>query len=48
MHKAAWTPVIGELLLPRAEDDNEHDDAVAVVKGGDVVGYVPSRVACSS
>ena len=41
MHKAVWTPVIGELLLPRAADDNEHDDhAVTVVKGGDVVGYV--------
>ena len=36
-----WTPVIGELLVLRAEDNNEHNDhAVAVVKGGDVVGHV--------
>ena len=49
VYKAVWTPVIGELLSLRAEDNNEHDDhAVAVVKGGDVVGHVPwaiSRVA---
>lgn len=45
LYKTVWTPVIGELLPLRAEDDNEHDDhAVAVVKAGDVVGHVPRAI----
>ena len=49
IYKVVWTPVIGELLPLRAEDNNEHDNhAVAVVKGDCVVGHIPrsiSRVA---
>ena len=35
VYKAIWTPVIGEELEVRTEDDNDHDQhAVAVVKDG--------------
>ena len=41
MYKAVWTPVIGKELSLRAEDNNEHDNhAVAVVKGGNVIGHI--------
>ena len=45
VYKVVWTPVIGELLPLRAEENNEHDNhAVAVVKGDCVVGHVPQSI----
>ena len=45
VYKVVWTPVIGELLPLRAEDNNEHDaHAVAVIKDSDVVGHVPRSI----
>ena len=49
VYKVIWTSVIGELLPLRAEDNNEHNDhAVAVVKGGNVVGHVSWSIKRSS
>ena len=46
VYKAIWTPVIGEELSLRAEDNNEHDNhAVAVLKGRNVIGHVPRSTA---
>ena len=46
VYKAIWTPVIGEELEVRTEDDNEHDQhAVAVVKDGVVIGHMPRLAA---
>ena len=42
IYKVIWTPEVGEDLQLRPEDHNEHDTyAVAVVKGGSIVGHVP-------
>ena len=44
IYKSVWTPFIGEELVVKAEDGNEHDEAehaVAVMKEGCVVGHVP-------
>ena len=42
VYKVIWTPVIGEELEVRTEDDNDHDQhAVAVVKDGVVIGHMP-------
>ena len=41
VYKAVWIPVIGEELLLRAEDNNEHDNhAVAVIKGSNVICHI--------
>ena len=46
VYKAIWTPVIGEELEVRTEDDNDHDQhAVAVVKDGVVIGHMPRLAA---
>ena len=40
-----WTPVIGQLLPVRRESSNVHDPfAVAVWKGGEVVGHAPKSL----
>ena len=46
VYKAIWTPVIGEELEVKTEEDNNHDQhAVAVVKDGLVIGHMPRLVA---
>ena len=46
IYKRVWTPVMGEKLALKAEDDNSSDArAVAVCKNGDVVGHVPRESA---
>ena len=46
VYKVIWTPVIGEELEVRTEDDNDHDQhAVAVVKDGVVIGHMPRLAA---
>lgn len=45
IYKIVWSPVIGEELPLSPEDSNEHDDhAVAVLKGGDVIGHIPRSI----
>ena len=49
VYKVIWTPVIGEELEVRTEDDNDHDQhAVAVVKDGVVIGHMPRLAPLSS
>jgi len=45
VYKDIWTPVIGEELACRKEFGNIHDlHAVAVIRGGNVVGHVPRTI----
>lgn len=49
VYKAIWTPVIGEELSLRAEDNNEHDNhAVAVLKGRSVIGHVTRSISTAA
>lgn len=44
MYKDIWTAVVGEEFPCRREDGNRLDPfAVAVMRGGDVIGHVPRR-----
>ena len=44
VYKDIWAAVHGETLLCRRETSNGHDPfAVAVVRGGVIVGHVPRR-----
>ena len=46
VYKSIWTPVIRERLQMRMDKRNEYDPtAVSVVKGDQVVGYVPKKMA---
>ena len=45
IYKSIWTPYIGEVLPAAVEDGNEEDQyAVAVCKGGIVVGHTPREL----
>ena len=45
IYKDIWTPVIGEELTCRKEFGNIHDlHAVAIIRGGNVVGHVPCTI----
>ena len=45
VYKDIWTPEIGEELTCRREVGNIHDlHAVAILRGGDVVGHVPRMI----
>ena len=45
IYKTIWTPYIGEKLPLDAEDNNLHDrHAVAVIRNGTVVGYMPRNL----
>ena len=45
VYKTVWTPVIDETLQVAWEDTNEHDEyAVAITRGGWVVGHVPREI----
>ena len=45
IYKDIWTSVIGEELTCRKEFGNIHDlHAVAVIRGGSVVGHVPRTI----
>ena len=50
IYKSIWTPVIGEELHTKLEEDNEHDKhAVAVILDDRTVGHLPctiSHVSC--
>ncbi len=42
IYKSSWTPVLGEELLLKREEGNQHDEyAVAVLRNGAVVGHMP-------
>ena len=46
IYKEIWTPELDERLLVETENDNSHDArAVAVTKGGVVVGHLPREAA---
>jgi hypothetical protein len=46
IYKSFWTPLIGETLSLMTEDANAHDSqAVAVMKGGSIVGHAPRGLA---
>ena len=44
IYKSIWTPIIGEKLVPEAQDDNEHDKHAVGVKDGCVVGHLPRSI----
>ena len=45
-YKQTWTPFLGEKLLIGIEEDNGNDArAVAILKGGIVVGHLPRETA---
>ncbi len=46
VYKRIWTPTVGEQLQLRPEEDNESDPrAVAILKHGVIVGYLPRKTA---
>ena len=46
IYKRIWTPVLGERLQVKVEEDNSNDArAVAVQKCGVVVGHLPREIA---
>ena len=48
IYKDVWTPVVGETLLLRREPSNVKDDqAIAVVKDGEVVGHIPYNISAT-
>lgn len=48
VYKRAWTPFVGEELPLQREPTNRHDAfAVAIKKGGNVVGRVPRELSCT-
>lgn len=45
MYKGIWTTVIGETLSSTREPDNANDRyAVAVLKGGMIIGHLPRKI----
>ena len=46
IYKTIWTPVIGEELEVKTEEDNNHDQhTVTIVKDGLLIGHMPCLVA---
>ena len=45
VYKVVWTPVIGEELSVKSEENNDHDRrAIAVMKDREVIGHVPREL----
>ena len=45
VYKFVWTPVIGQELKTKLEEDNEHDKhAVAVLLDDQIVGHLPRSI----
>lgn len=45
VYKDIWTAAVREILVCRRETDNLHDRfALAVCRGGDIVGHVPKKI----
>lgn len=45
IYKFVWTPVIGEELQTKLEQNNEHDrHAVAVMRDDQIVGHLPRSI----
>ena len=45
--KSIWTPVIGQELQVKPEDNNEHDKhAVSVIMDNRTVGHLPRTISC--
>ena len=45
VYQTFWTPVVGEELPIKKEENNKHNKhAVAVLKSDDVVGHVPCTI----
>ena len=45
IYKAKWKPATNEVLECCREMDNlNYPDAVAVIKGRNIVGYIPTRI----
>ena len=45
VYKFVWTPVIGQKLNTKLEEDNEHDKhAVAVLLDDQIVGHLPRSI----
>lgn len=45
VYKSIWTPVIGETLHVRIEENNEYDRfAVSVLREDEIVGHIPQEI----